>query len=77
MRTIIDNYGDEVTVHDICYLIYQGFGQRATESFVNLFLKPEGVEVADHYCTGCESIEPFHDNACLICGLPYPQKENN
>lgn len=45
--------------------IYEAGGQAAVEQAVLT-----GLLEADRweYCLSCESVEPMHDDACLVCG---------
>ncbi len=43
--------------------IYEKGGQAAVEKFADLV----GIK-EKRYCEPCESIEPIHDGACLVCG---------
>lgn len=70
MKTIYDNYGDEVLLHDICYLIYQGFGVTAVHEFTRSFLSKQGIHVTWHTCVECGCEAPSYDKACLVCSSP-------
>lgn len=67
MKTIYDNYNDEVTLHDVCYLIYQGYGTSIVRQFADV-LRQDGEAITDHQCVPCEDDTPHYDNVCLICG---------
>lgn len=59
-----DHHGEQVTLHNLCYLIYQGFGQHAVHNFVEHNLP----EVVWSFCEGCDIFSPIHEDACLVCG---------
>lgn len=67
MKTIFDNYNDEVTLHDIAYLIYQGFGQTGVVAFAHHFLHYMNVDISWHNCEPCDSLTPFYEDVCLVC----------
>jgi hypothetical protein len=60
-----------LSVHDLCYLIYQGFGQWGVEEFAHRILSKENLGLVWLSCSPCENVEPFIDNACLICSTEY------
>lgn len=64
MNYMEDHNGEEVTLHNLCYLIYQGFGQQAVHTFVEQNLP----EVVWSWCEPCEVFSPIHEDGCLVCG---------
>jgi hypothetical protein len=72
MRPITDHQGNEVTLSDLCYFIYQGLGQHAVQDFVSAVLAPHSLstyekDVEWKECEPCEEITPHHKKACLVC----------
>ncbi len=59
-----DHNGDKVTLHNLCYLIYQAFGQYAVHNFID-DNNPDGVVWS--MCQPCETFSPIYENACLVC----------
>jgi hypothetical protein len=63
--------GEEIDLHDLCYLIYQGFGQNAVEDFVHHTVKNYSyslysqLEMRD--CIPCEARTTHHESVCLVC----------
>lgn len=66
MKTIYDNYNDEVALHDVCYLIYQGYGASVVRQVAEV-LRQNGETITDTRCAPCEDITPHHDHTCLVC----------
>lgn len=74
MKTVYDNYGDDVSLHDICYLIYQAFGQSIVESFA-LSLEKYGEEITWGACAPCEDQTPFYQSLCLVCSTAQDEDD--
>ena len=60
-----DHNGEQVTLHELCYMIYQGFGQDAVHNFID---SNTLYGVTWHTCDTCEVLSPIFDNGCLVCG---------
>ena len=71
MKQIHDHHGKEVTLYDLSYFIYQGFGAWGVDSAIHA-LKEHLPNVTWAYCGFCEGDYP-HDtpegnHVCLVCG---------
>ncbi len=69
MKNIFDNDGNEVTLHDIAYLIYQRFGQTGVIMFAHYYyyLHNMNVDISWHNCEPCDCLCPFYEDVCLVC----------
>jgi hypothetical protein len=70
MKPIVGNSGLEVSLDDLCYMIYQGFGDWAVRGFI-LDRQRDGHQLSDvrwAVCEPCEEENPVYEEACLICG---------
>lgn len=66
MKYTEDKNGEQVTLNDLCYLIYQGFGQGTVLAFCDSI----GHETWA-VCDACEIESPVtdeHEPSCLVCG---------
>jgi len=83
MKYTTDNTGTEIRLSDLCYFIYQGFGQDTVIKFC------ESIDWQSWYfCNDCEYESPCSDEpdswaTCLVCGstdlagAPVPIGDNN
>lgn len=63
-----DHNGNEVSVHNLCYLIYQGFGQQAVLAFADYLTNNNLLAgISWQTCEPCETESAIYDNACLVC----------
>lgn len=67
MQYAEDQHGEQVTLHNLTYAIYQGFGQDAVHAFA-LDIQKRGEAITWKMCQPCEVVSPINDNACLVCG---------
>lgn len=65
-----DHNGEQVTLHNLAYLIYQGYGQDAVHQFA-LDIAKRGEAISWQMCQPCEIVSPINDNACLVCATEY------
>ena len=68
MKYTTDKHDNEVTLYDLCHIIYQGFGQDAVIAFCDS-IGHETWQV----CDACEiespvTDEPDREDVCLVCG---------
>ena len=69
MDAIYDGNHHEVGLDDLCYIIYQGFGQSGVIDFIRS--RQENVTLMDvgwALCEPCEIDSPIYEGACLVCG---------
>jgi hypothetical protein len=62
-----DHNGEQVTLHNLAYMIYQAYGQEAVHAFArDIAYRGEAISWGE--CTPCEdSFSPVYDGACLVC----------
>lgn len=68
-----DHNGEQVSLHNLAYLIYLAYGQEATISFARI-AQNHGEDISWLKCGPCEDQAPFFENACLVCATTatYP-----
>lgn len=76
MKTVIDSHDSELDLHELCYLIYQGFGQRVVEEFATL-IEAHGENIVWAHCEPCESTTPIYASLCLVCATPTIREEQS
>jgi hypothetical protein len=72
MKNITDHHGDEVTLHDLAYMLYQAFGAQGVHNAL-WALRDDLPNVVWDECKPCEGEYPHevdHEGevTCLVCG---------
>jgi hypothetical protein len=65
MKPILIPNGKPLTFQDLCYLIYQAYGEAAVISFIEDVEEP-GVSWSN--CETCVGECPIYEGGCLLCG---------
>lgn len=65
MKPILIPNGKPLTFADLCYLIYQAYGESITINFIEDVEEP-GVSYV--HCDTCVGESPIYEGSCLLCG---------
>lgn len=63
LARVIERWSAALRLHEQAYAIYTTLGQSAVEAWV----RQEHPEIGWEHCEPCESSEPHHEGACLVC----------
>jgi hypothetical protein len=61
-----DHNGEQVSLHNLAYLVYLAYGQSATVEFAKI-AQNHGEAISWGRCVPCEDTAPFSEDTCLVC----------